>query len=61
MEIPENAARNFADVPEMVANYDTVVPTIFANPVVDVGDMIESNPELRDELHTDLNKLKALA
>ena len=61
LEIPENANRNFAAVPEMVANYDTVVPMIFANPVVDVGNMIESNPELRDELHTDLNNLRALA
>ena len=61
LEIPEDANRQFAAVPEMVANYDAAVPTIFANPVVDVGNIIESNPELRDALQTDVDNLKGLA
>ena len=61
LEIPESANRRFAAVPDVVASYDTAVPTIFANPVVDVGNMVESSPELRDALQSDVENLKALA
>ena len=60
LEIPENTGRQFASVPALVANYDTAVPTIFANPLVDVGYVIESSPELREALETDVANLKAL-
>ncbi len=61
LEISDDIKPRFAAVPDQVANYDASVQKIFANPVVDVGNIVESNPGLRDELQKDVNNLKALA
>ena len=60
LEIPESSGTVFAALPEVVANYDAQVAEIFAKPIVDVGDIVDANPDLRSSLEEDLEGLKAL-
>ena len=60
LEIPASAGPVFAAFPEVVSNYDARVAEIFAKPIVNVGAIVNANPELRNSLEEDLETLKAL-
>ena len=60
LEIPASAGAAFATLPGPVAHYDAKVAEVFARPIVDVGDVVDADPDLRNSLEVDLERLKAL-
>ncbi len=58
LEIPDGSRPRFAAVPDVVANYDERVAEIFANPIVDVEQILGEDPSLRDCLEEDLESLR---
>ena len=60
LEVPGSPQRNFAELPEVVANYDAAVTDIFTKSVVDVSEIVESDPELCSCLEEDLGTLQSL-
>ena len=57
LEIPSLATSSFAQPPMLVSNYDAWVAQVFEKIVVDVSGLLESNPDLQDDLQTDLDSL----
>ena len=58
LEIPLGNQRRLSEPPSIVVNYNDAVTQVFAKPVVDVGEILDMNPELRDDLDEDLDSLK---
>ena len=61
LEVPGQAQQVFAAMPELVANYDTAITELFERPVVNVGDIIDADPDLSSALQEDLESLKSIA
>ena len=61
LEVPSQGSnRQFAMLPQTVANYETMVPLIFSNPVTDVGDILDEKPGMAAILSEDLDRLVGL-
>ena len=58
LEVPMHYRPSFAEVPSIVTNYEEAVPDIFAKAIVDVGNILDADSELRRWLQEDLCTLK---
>ena len=57
LEVPEPPPRVFAQPPHSVRNYDEWVPQIFSEGTVDVGEILERDPNLRAGLAEDIQSI----
>ena len=58
LEVPIKSQPGFAEVPPIVTDYEVAVPDIFERAVVDVGEIVDADAELRRWLQEDLGSLK---
>ena len=60
LEIPVSPQRSFAEPPQVVSSYDEAVSRVFTTSIVDVSEIVESDPDLRSCLEDDLQTLRSL-
>ena len=58
LEIPKLRSRTFAESPDAVAQYDTVIPQIFDSNIVDIDGILGSDHHLKRSLEKDLETFR---